>query len=144
MLVDTHCPLEVWTNSVIKVDVAGHTQLSANIAYLNSSSQTTWSNWKGIIAKLRKSLACVSTTCQITVFQKLWILCTLTSKLNMKFIFWFENLYVERAVWSKVFCSPCPQNSLVILWGSKIVLFHLSSGSFSSTTSLANIKGNRV
>lgn len=37
----THCPLEVCTRSVTKVDVAGHTQFSANMAYLNSSSHTT-------------------------------------------------------------------------------------------------------
>ena len=42
-MVCTHCPLEVWTKRVTKVDVAGHTQFSANMAYLNSSSHTTWS-----------------------------------------------------------------------------------------------------
>lgn len=40
----THCPLEVWTKSVTNVDVAGQTQFSANMAYLNSSSHTTWSD----------------------------------------------------------------------------------------------------
>lgn len=39
----TYCPLEVWTNKVISVDVAGQIQFKANIAYLNSSSHTTWS-----------------------------------------------------------------------------------------------------
>lgn len=37
----THCPLEVCTRSVTSVDVAGHTQFSASMAYLNSSSHTT-------------------------------------------------------------------------------------------------------
>lgn len=44
----TYCPLEVWTSSVISVDVAGHIQFKANMAYLNSSSQTTWSVWNKI------------------------------------------------------------------------------------------------
>ena len=53
----------------------------------------------------------------------------LTCKLNMKFIFWFENLDVERTVWSKVLCCPSPQNSLVILC-EETVLFYLSNDSF--------------
>lgn len=52
MVACTHCPLEVWTSSVTRVDVAGHTQFSANMAYLNSSSHTTWSDWKGYIATI--------------------------------------------------------------------------------------------
>lgn len=43
MVVYTYCPLDVWTSRVINVDVAGHTQFRASIAYLNSSSHTTWS-----------------------------------------------------------------------------------------------------
>jgi len=39
----TDRPREVCTRSVTKVEVAGHTQLRANMAYLNSSSHTTWS-----------------------------------------------------------------------------------------------------
>lgn len=39
----TYCPLDVWTSNVISVEVAGHIQFKANMAYLNSSSQTTWS-----------------------------------------------------------------------------------------------------
>ncbi len=44
----TDRPREVWTRSVTKVEVAGHTQLRANMAYLNSSSHTTWSEKKQI------------------------------------------------------------------------------------------------
>lgn len=47
----------------------------------------------------------------------------LTCKLNMKFIFWFENLDVKRAIWSKVFGSPSPQYSLMILEGKETVFF---------------------
>ncbi len=47
----------------------------------------------------------------------------LTCKLNMEFIFWFENLDIEGAIWCKVFRSPSPQNSLVILWGKKLLYF---------------------
>lgn len=43
MVVYTYCPLDVWTSSVINVEVAGHIQFRASIAYLNSSSHTTWS-----------------------------------------------------------------------------------------------------
>lgn len=39
----TDRPREVCTRSVTRVEVAGQTQLRANMAYLNSSSQTTWS-----------------------------------------------------------------------------------------------------
>lgn len=39
----TDLPREVCTRSVTKVEVAGHTQLRASMAYLNSSSHTTWS-----------------------------------------------------------------------------------------------------
>lgn len=39
----TNRPREVCTRSVTKVEVAGQTQLRANMAYLNSSSHTTWS-----------------------------------------------------------------------------------------------------
>lgn len=39
----TYCPLDVWTSRVINVEVAGHIQFRASIAYLNSSSHTTWS-----------------------------------------------------------------------------------------------------
>lgn len=38
-----------------------------------------------------------------------------TCKFYVKLIFRFENLDVERTVWSEVLCSPSPQNSLVIL-----------------------------
>ena len=37
----THCPRDVWSRSVTKVDVPGVRQLLASRAYLNSSSQTT-------------------------------------------------------------------------------------------------------
>lgn len=37
----TDRPLEVCTSSVIRVEVAGQMQFSANMAYLNSSSHTT-------------------------------------------------------------------------------------------------------
>lgn len=37
----TDLPREVCTRSVTKVEVAGHTQLRASMAYLNSSSHTT-------------------------------------------------------------------------------------------------------
>lgn len=37
----THWPREVWTSSVMRVEVAGQTQFSASMAYLHSSSQTT-------------------------------------------------------------------------------------------------------
>lgn len=43
MLINTYCPLDVWTSRVINVEVAGHIQFRASIAYLNSSSHTTWS-----------------------------------------------------------------------------------------------------
>lgn len=39
--VSTHCPRDVCTKSVTSVEVAGHTQLRASMAYLNSSSHTT-------------------------------------------------------------------------------------------------------
>lgn len=39
----THCPLEEWINRVMRVEVPGHTQFKASMAYLNSSSHTTWS-----------------------------------------------------------------------------------------------------
>lgn len=39
----------------------------------------------------------------------------LACKFNMEFIFRFEDLDIKRTVWSKVFCSPGSQNSLVIL-----------------------------
>lgn len=39
----THCPLEEWINRVMSVEVPGHTQFKASMAYLNSSSHTTWS-----------------------------------------------------------------------------------------------------
>lgn len=39
----TYCPLEVWTRRVMRVEVAGQTQFRASMAYLHSSSQTTWS-----------------------------------------------------------------------------------------------------
>lgn len=50
----------------------------------------------------------------------------LTCKLNMKFVFWFENLDVKRAIWSKVFGSPSPQYSLMILEEKETVLFLIS------------------
>lgn len=50
----------------------------------------------------------------------------LTCKLNMKFIFWFENLDVKRAIWSKVFGSPSPQYSLMILEEKETVFFLIS------------------
>lgn len=43
----TDRPLEVCTRSVIRVEVAGQTQFRANMAYLNSSSHTTWSGKDG-------------------------------------------------------------------------------------------------
>lgn len=43
MIEYTYCPLDVWTSRVINVEVAGHMQFRASIAYLNSSSHTTWS-----------------------------------------------------------------------------------------------------
>lgn len=43
----TDRPLEVCTSSVIRVEVAGQMQFSANMAYLNSSSHTTWSGKDG-------------------------------------------------------------------------------------------------
>lgn len=43
----TDRPLEVCTSSVIRVEVAGQTQFRANMAYLNSSSHTTWSGEGG-------------------------------------------------------------------------------------------------
>lgn len=39
----TYCPLEEWINRVMSVEVPGHTQFKASMAYLNSSSHTTWS-----------------------------------------------------------------------------------------------------
>lgn len=48
----------------------------------------------------------------------------LASKLYVKLIFWFQNLDIERAVWSEVLCSPSPQNSLMILQHEKY-LFQL-------------------
>ena len=39
----THCPLEEWISRVMSVEVPGHTQFKASMAYLNSSSHTTWS-----------------------------------------------------------------------------------------------------
>ena len=44
----TYCPLDVCSNSVTRVDVAGTRQLLASKAYLNSSSQTTCSKRKQI------------------------------------------------------------------------------------------------
>lgn len=43
----------------------------------------------------------------------------LACKFNMEFIFRFEDLDIKRTVWSKVFCSPGSQNSLVILQKGK-------------------------
>lgn len=43
----THCPLEEWINRVMSVEVPGHTQFKASMAYLNSSSHTTWSAQTG-------------------------------------------------------------------------------------------------
>lgn len=43
----THCPLEEWINRVMSVEVPGHTQFRASMAYLNSSSHTTWSADRG-------------------------------------------------------------------------------------------------
>lgn len=45
---DTYTPLEVWINRVTKVEVPGQRQLLASKAYLNSSSQTTYSGGKKI------------------------------------------------------------------------------------------------
>lgn len=42
-MTETDRPREVCTRSVTKVEVAGQTQLRASMAYLNSSSHTTWS-----------------------------------------------------------------------------------------------------
>jgi len=39
----THCPLDVCSRSVTSVEVAGHRQLLASNAYLNSSTHTTCS-----------------------------------------------------------------------------------------------------
>ena len=39
--VSTYCPRDVCMSNVTNVDVAGHKQLLASKAYLNSSSQTT-------------------------------------------------------------------------------------------------------
>lgn len=46
--ISTHCPRDVCTSSVTSVEVAGHTQLRASMAYLNSSSHTTWSGKQNI------------------------------------------------------------------------------------------------
>lgn len=51
----TNRPREVCTRSVTKVEVAGHTQLRANMAYLNSSSHTTWSEKEQMIRDFRRS-----------------------------------------------------------------------------------------
>lgn len=104
---DTHCPLEVCTRSVTKVDVAGHTQFSANMAYLNSSSHTTWSRFH-THRKRKRLRRLVTSGLKLPGLQ-------LTCKLNVKLVFRFENLDVKRAIWSKVFGSPSPQYSLMIL-----------------------------
>lgn len=104
---DTHCPLEVCTRSVTRVDVAGQTQFSANMAYLNSSSHTTWSKWH----THRKRD--IDTATRDVWFQVTWF--ALTCKLDVKLIFRFKNLDVKRAIWSKVFGSPSSEYSLMIL-----------------------------
>lgn len=88
------------------MDVAGHTQFSANMAYLNSSSHTTWSEFH--THRKRKRLQRLGVWFKAAQF-------ALTCKLNVKLVFRFENLDVKRAIWSKVFGSPSPQYSLMIL-----------------------------
>lgn len=39
----THWPRDVCTSRVMRVDVAGQMQFRASMAYLHSSSHTTWS-----------------------------------------------------------------------------------------------------
>lgn len=54
----------------------------------------------------------------------------------MEFVFWFEDLDVERAVWSEVFGSPCPQNSLVILWEEELLYLTHALTHFTSNLDL--------
>lgn len=43
----THWPRDVCTSRVMRVEVAGQTQFRASMAYLHSSSHTTWSRTEG-------------------------------------------------------------------------------------------------
>lgn len=44
---------------------------------------------------------------------------TLTRKLDMELIFWFEYLDVKRAVWSEILHCPGSQDGLMVLTGSR-------------------------
>lgn len=121
----TDRPREVWTRSVTKVEVAGQTQLRANMAYLNSSSQTTWSGKKPknlktvwVYSKWSISLGNLLMIRKSSLTLCLSGLDSLTCKFHMEFIFRFENLNIKGAVWSKILHRPGSQDGLVVLEGA--------------------------
>ena len=119
----THWPREVCTSRVTSVEVAGHTQFRANMAYLNSSSHTTWSESintnDNLLLLNHESTRSVTVRCPAILHlywkpNKNWQK-HLTCKLDMEFIFWFEYLNVEWAAGGKVLNGPCSEDSLMVL-----------------------------